>query len=60
MSKVPVLLHVYDLSPNNNMIYPFGFGAYHSGLEIRGVEYTFGTEGAFTHEPKNAYGAVYR
>jgi hypothetical protein len=55
-----VILHVYDLNANNVSLYPFGFGAYHSGLEINGVEYTFGADGAFTHPPKEAYGVVYR
>lgn len=53
-SKTPVYLNVYDLSQDNSFLHNFGFGAYHSGLEINGVEYTFGQGGVVSHEPKGA------
>jgi hypothetical protein len=56
----PVILNVYDLSPDNVNYYSFGLGFYHSGLEVYGVEYSYGTDGAFRHEPKQAYGVVFR
>ena len=47
-----VTLHVYDLSPANDYIQPFGLGAYHSGVVIGGSEYTFaGGAGIFDHTP---------
>lgn len=51
-----VLLNVYDLSPEHNAyLYHWGLGAYHSGVEINGVEYTFGSGGGvFEMTPKNA------
>jgi len=54
LSKTPVYLNVYDLSQDNSLLHNFGFGAYHSGLEINGVEYTFGQGGVVSHEPKGA------
>ena len=47
-----VVLHVYDLSPVNDYIQPFGLGLYHSGVVIGGSEYTFaGGAGIFDHTP---------
>ena len=37
-----IFLNVYDLSPYNYYVYWFGFGAYHSGLQLGGIEYSFG------------------
>ena len=39
----PVVLNVYDLSPVNDYIAWLGVGFYHSGLEIDGREWTFGS-----------------
>jgi len=39
----------------------FGFGAYHSGVQIGNVEYTYGSgAGIFLTDPKSAPGAVFR
>lgn len=40
--------------------YDFGVGAFHSGVEIGGTEYTFGghessSSGVFTHAPKQVF-----
>jgi hypothetical protein len=53
----PVLLNVYDLSPANEHTRWLGFGAYHSGVEVFGTEYTFGQGGVFSTTPKDAPGA---
>lgn len=58
-----VILNVYDLS-DNSCLYPIGLGAYHTGVEISGVEYTYahvmdGT-GVCLHDPKGAPGCLYR
>lgn len=37
-----VIVHVYDLSPVNDYSYDFGVGAFHSGVEVMGTEYTYG------------------
>ena len=37
-----VTLHIYDLSPANDYIQPFGLGLYHSGLVIGGNDAGFG------------------
>mmetsp|Transcript_35580 Transcript_35580/g.36275 ORF Transcript_35580/g.36275 Transcript_35580/m.36275 type:complete len:236 (-) Transcript_35580:22-729(-) len=58
-----VVVNVYDLSPEQNAcLHPWGFGAYHSGVEINGTEYTYGGQGGiFDMEPRNAGpGAVFR
>lgn len=45
----PVRLNVYNLSPVNDYISWLGVGFYHSGLEIDGREWTFGSgEGSGT------------
>jgi hypothetical protein len=33
---------------------------YHSGVEVHGVEHTYGQEGIGHHEPKKVNGAVFR
>ena len=60
-----VLVHVYDLTPMNQYIWDFGVGAFHSGVEVQGTEYTYGghqssSSGVFTHSPKAAPSAAYR
>lgn len=41
-SNNQVFLNVYDLHENNDMLYPWGLGFYHSGVQIGREEYTFG------------------
>ena len=51
-----VILNVYDLSPESNFIgvlQKVGVGFYHSGVEINGLEYTYG--GNFTHSGTGVY-----
>jgi hypothetical protein len=56
-----VYLNVYDLYENNDSLYPFGLGLYHSGVQIDGKEYTFAAEsGIFSHSPKNVPNAKFR
>ncbi|KAK8790944.1 hypothetical protein WA158_005575 [Blastocystis sp. Blastoise] len=40
-----IIVNVYDLNESNNYLYDWGLGAYHSGVEIGGVEYSFGGDG---------------
>ena len=40
-----VYLNVYDLSPANDCLHPAGMGLHHSGVEISGVVYSFGSGG---------------
>ena len=53
-----VILHVYDLHDANNYLHSVGLGAYHSGVEVFGVEYAFGgsdvpgVTGIFESTPK--------
>lgn len=53
-----VVLNVYDLSPSaqNDALVLLGLGAFHSGVEVHGVEWTFGSGGSgiFSHAPKGA------
>jgi hypothetical protein len=52
-SSNQVILNVYDLHDNNAILYPWGLGMYHSGVQIGREEYTFAaSSGIFTHEPK--------
>ncbi|CAM9776904.1 unnamed protein product, partial [Choristocarpus tenellus] len=56
-----VIINVYDLHPANEYGYSFGLGAYHSGVEIGGREYTFaGGGGIFDHSPREAPNARFR
>ena len=40
-TKTDVVLNVYDTSPNNSWTYYFGWGRYHSGIEIHGIEFIY-------------------
>ncbi|KAJ4708321.1 DeSI-like protein [Melia azedarach] len=60
-----VVLNVYDLTPINNYTYWFGFGIFHSGIEVHGKEYGFGAHdfpvsGVFEVEPRSCPGFIYR
>lgn len=62
--QTTVWLNVYDLTDSNNAVYWCGFGAYHTGVEVYGVEYAFGghsydSSGLFATEPRNPPGQVY-
>eukprot|EP00455_Lapot_gusevi_P024280 TRINITY_DN2520_c0_g1_i3.p1 TRINITY_DN2520_c0_g1~~TRINITY_DN2520_c0_g1_i3.p1 ORF type:complete len:269 (+),score=50.80 TRINITY_DN2520_c0_g1_i3:87-809(+) len=66
--KFKVYLNVYDLVPQKNeytMMVGLG-GAFHTGVEVLGREYTYGGHGiegetgVFENEPRRAVGAVYR
>ncbi|CAI0420114.1 unnamed protein product [Linum tenue] len=54
----PVYLNVYDLAPTiNGYVYWAGLGAFHSGVEVQGVEYADGkhdkpTSRVFEVEPR--------
>lgn len=57
----PIYLNVYDLNPQNDALFPLGLGAFHSGVEVHGFEYTFASgSGVFSHSPKQAPGAPLR
>ncbi|OQR96821.1 hypothetical protein THRCLA_07161 [Thraustotheca clavata] len=59
--KTAVILNVYDLMEANAYTHALGFGAFHSGLDVGGDEYSFaGGAGIFTCRPKQADGAVFR
>ena len=47
-----VVLHVYDLG-DNTWLYPFGLGAYHSGVVAFGREFTFSRSGVFDTRPRD-------
>lgn len=47
---------VYDLHQSNSWLQHIGLGAYHSGLEISGVEYTFSEAGVGQHPPRQIAG----
>ncbi|XP_071700095.1 uncharacterized protein [Rutidosis leptorrhynchoides] len=62
----PVYLNVYDIvSSINSCISWTGLGAFHTGLEVHGVEYGFGSHqesesGVFEIEPKKCPGFTFR
>ncbi|CAI9780404.1 unnamed protein product [Fraxinus pennsylvanica] len=60
-----VILNVYDLTPANQYSVWFGFGIFHSGIEVHGKEYGYGAHdfpisGVFEVEPKSCPGFIYR
>ncbi|KAI3684348.1 hypothetical protein L6452_33571 [Arctium lappa] len=62
---VPVHLNVYDLTSMNGCAHWLGIGVYHSGVEVHGVEYAFGshenaTTGIIEGEPKEWKGFTFR
>uniref|UniRef100_A0A0E0NIM9 PPPDE domain-containing protein n=3 Tax=Oryza TaxID=4527 RepID=A0A0E0NIM9_ORYRU len=64
-TATPVLLNVYDLTPANDYLYWLGFGVFHSGIEVHGMEYGFGahdfpSSGVFEVESKSCPGFIYR
>ncbi|PAN07395.1 hypothetical protein PAHAL_1G332600 [Panicum hallii] len=64
-AATPVLLNVYDLTSANDYLYWLGFGVFHSGIEVHGMEYGFGahdfpSSGVFEVESKTCPGFVYR
>lgn len=59
ISAERVVLNVYDLNPQNDALIYLGLGVFHSGVEVYGNEYTFGSgsgsgTGVFSHAPKGA------
>ncbi|KAH8510768.1 hypothetical protein POPTR_004G151200v4 [Populus trichocarpa] len=63
--NTPVYLNVYDLTDINGYAYWAGFGIYHSGVEVHGVEYAFGahdypSSGVFEVEPRQCPGFKFR
>ncbi|GAB4832893.1 hypothetical protein Ancab_006911 [Ancistrocladus abbreviatus] len=63
--ETQVVLNVYDLTPLNHYTYWFGFGIFHSGIEVHGMEYGFGAHdfaasGVFEVDPKSCPGFIYR
>ncbi|XP_027071216.1 deSI-like protein At4g17486 [Coffea eugenioides] len=64
-SETQVVLNVYDLTPLNHYTVWFGFGIFHSGIEVHGMEYGFGAHdfpisGVFEVEPKSCPGFIFR
>ena len=56
-----VYLNLYDLSPLNDCLFQIGVGLHHSGIEIMGREYSFGSgSGIFESSPKEAGGARFK
>ncbi|KAI8544224.1 hypothetical protein RHMOL_Rhmol08G0279300 [Rhododendron molle] len=63
--SAPVYLNVYDLTSINGYAYWLGLGAYHSGVQVHGIEYAFGaheypTTGIFEGEPMQCDGFTFR
>ena len=66
----PVTLHIYHVSTNatvgtvNEYLEAIGTGAFHAGVEVKGVEYSYGyapdRTGVFTCAPKGCKAHVYK
>lgn len=68
-SFTEVILNVYHLNTpsfQTSVLQTFGIGFYHSGVEINGIEYTYGGNfthtgtGVFTQNPLQVEGAPYK
>ncbi|GMH26655.1 hypothetical protein Nepgr_028498 [Nepenthes gracilis] len=58
-------LNVYDLTPLNGYLYWLGLGIFHSGIQVHGMEYSYGaheysSSGIFQVEPRNCPGFIFR
>jgi hypothetical protein len=54
-----IILNVYDLSPDSmtkTLLSTLGFGFYHTGVEINGIEYVYG--GNFSHNGTGVYNQI--
>jgi hypothetical protein len=60
--RTKVFLNLYDLSPANEYLYRIGMGLHHSGIEVNGTEYSYGSGGSgiFDSPPKVAPNAKFR
>lgn len=60
-TSTPVKLNVYDLHVANEFVAAIGLGLYHSGVEIDGREYVFGSgSGIADVAPRSAPNAIFR
>ncbi len=65
VAPTEIRVNVYDLSPYNDALIAFGLGAFHSGVEVGGVEWTYGqgatsATGVFSHDPRAVPNARFR
>lgn len=61
VSSWRVRLNIYNLNRSNDFLYPIGLGFFHSGVEIAGREYSFGSNvGVFYSRPKDIRGATFK
>ena len=49
-----VRVNIYDLHESNRWLSGVGVGAYHTGVEVAGFEYSFSQEGVFKTRPRGA------
>lgn len=67
--KTEIILNVYDMMPSSiqgSLMQSFGIGFYHTGIEINGMEYSYGGNfnhsgsGVFAQAPLTVEGARYK
>jgi hypothetical protein len=60
LSCLQILLNVYDLHDSNRVLHGMGVGLYHTGVEVKGYEFSFSSVGVVRTRPRLPEFGVFR